>query len=151
MTPPPELTMHSFSLNYLTKVCSLRANLFATWTHEGYLLCEFSWFGLSLVLQQWWIPFQLLSSPKWTLREVLGGFTLLWRWTPHAIKKTTCYIKHHQNESYFINFFSLVDIHGIYYIVKNGNQIWWFMFFKIWMFLTRMMHNWNILSMVMYM
>jgi len=24
----------------------------------------------------------------------------------------------------FINFFSWVDIHGIYYIVKNGNQIW---------------------------
>ena len=28
-----------------------------------------------------------------------------------------------------INFFSWVYIHGIYYIVKNGNQIWWFVFF----------------------
>ena len=38
-------------------------------------------------------------------------------------------------------FFPQVDIHNIYYIVKNGNQIWW-----LWTkttFLTRMTHNWN--------
>ena len=28
----------------------------------------------------------------------------------------------------FINLFSWVDIYGIYYIVKNGNQVWWFVF-----------------------
>ena len=28
-----------------------------------------------------------------------------------------------------INLFSWVDLHVIYYIVKNGNQTWWFVFF----------------------
>ena len=33
----------------------------------------------------------------------------------------SCIIKMGQN---FINWFSWLDIHDIYYIVKNGNQIW---------------------------
>ena len=49
----------------------------------------------------------------------------------HSIVKlnTTCGQKkytfgklHHQNDQNFINFFSWVDIHGIYYIVKNSNH-----------------------------
>ena len=44
----------------------------------------------------------------------------------------------------FIDFFSWVDIHGIYYIVKFSNQIWWFVFFiKHTKFLTSMMQNWT--------
>ena len=34
----------------------------------------------------------------------------------------SCVTKMGQN---CINFYSWGDIHGIYYIVKNGNQIWW--------------------------
>ena len=47
----------------------------------------------------------------------------------------TFYIKHHQNESKNISIiFSWVDVHGIYYIVKIGNQTWWFDFCKIYYF-----------------
>ena len=41
----------------------------------------------------------------------------------------------------FINFFSWVDIHGIYYIVRNGNQNWGSNFLKKIPFLTRMKQN----------
>ena len=37
--------------------------------------------------------------------------------------KSTFYIKDHQNRSNFFHFFSRVDIHRIYYIIKNCNQI----------------------------
>ena len=40
----------------------------------------------------------------------------------------TLYIKHHQNGSNFYQFLSWVDIHGTYYIVKNGKWIWLFIF-----------------------
>ena len=45
----------------------------------------------------------------------------------------------------FINSFSWVNLHGLYYIMKNGNQIWWsFVFFKLNIpFLTRMTQNWT--------
>ena len=55
----------------------------------------------------------------------------------HSIVKlnTTCRQKeytfgqlHHQNGWKVYHFFSWIDIHGIYYIVKNGNQIWIFLF-----------------------
>ena len=47
---------------------------------------------------------------------------------PCANKKIyTFYIKHHQNGSRFYHFvLSWVYVHVIYYIEKNGNQIWWF-------------------------
>ena len=52
-----------------------------------------------------------------------GGVTPLSSWTPRAAKKNLllviCITKMGQN---FINFFSWVDIHGIYYIVENNNQ-----------------------------
>ena len=38
------------------------------------------------------------------------------------------YIKHYQNGSRFYQFILWVDLHGTYYIVKNGTKIW---FFKI--------------------
>jgi hypothetical protein len=38
-------------------------------------------------------------------------------------KKSTFYIKGHQNRSNVFHFFSWVDIHSMYYIVKNCNQI----------------------------
>ena len=54
-----------------------------------------------------------------------GGGGLYCQVEHHArYKKVTFYIKHHQNESRFYQFFSMSSIHGIYYIVKNGNQIW---------------------------
>ena len=59
-----------------------------------------------------------------------GGVTPLSSWTPRAAKKNLllviCITKMGQN---FINFFSWVDIHDIYYIVKTGNQNWGSMFF----------------------
>ena len=39
-----------------------------------------------------------------------------------CIKKNTFAKLNHQNGSKFYNSFSRVDIHGIYYIVKSGNQ-----------------------------
>jgi len=62
---------------------------------------------------------------------------VLYAWGVHSIVKLntmckkknplflSCITKMGQN---FINFFSWVDIHGIYYILKNGNQIWWSFF-----------------------
>jgi hypothetical protein len=59
----------------------------------------------------------------------LGEVTTLSSWEPCANKKNllflSCITKMGQN---FINFFSWVDIHGIYYIVKIYNQIWWSFF-----------------------
>ena len=46
----------------------------------------------------------------------------------------------------FINFFQWVDIHGIYYIVKSGTQIWWLFCKKNLYnipFLTRMTQKWT--------
>ena len=41
-------------------------------------------------------------------------------------KKSTFSKLHHQNRSEFYQFISWVDIHYIYYIIKNDNQIWWY-------------------------
>ena len=43
----------------------------------------------------------------------------------------------------FINVFLGVDIHGISYMVKIDNQIWWSFFLENILFLTRMMQNWT--------
>ena len=59
-------------------------------------------------------------------------------WGVHSIVKlnTTCeqnkctFSKlHHQNGSNFYQLFSTSRYTFIYYIVENGNQIWWFVFF----------------------
>ena len=58
-----------------------------------------------------------------------GGCTLLSSRTPRARQKNllflNCITKMGQN---FINVFSWVDLHNIYYIGKMGNQIWLFVF-----------------------
>ena len=46
-------------------------------------------------------------------------------------------------DQFFINFFSWVDIHDIYYILKIYNQIWWYNFNKNIPFLASMTHNWT--------
>jgi hypothetical protein len=50
---------------------------------------------------------------------------------PHAntlhVNNPTFYIEYHPNGSYFCQKKnSWVDIHGTYYITKNGDYIWWF-------------------------
>ena len=67
---------------------------------------------------------------------------MYWTWSPrgmHSIvklntmceqNKSTFYKLHHQNGSKFYQIFPYVDIHVIYYMVENGNQIWWFVFFN---------------------
>jgi hypothetical protein len=48
------------------------------------------------------------------------------------------------NKKLYQNFKSWVDIHDIYYIVKNIIHIWWFVFLiKNILFLIRMMQDWT--------
>ena len=59
-----------------------------------------------------------------------GGVTPLSSWTPRAAKKNLIFGNlHHQMGQNFVNFFSWVDIHGIYDIVENDNQNWKSLFF----------------------
>ena len=59
-----------------------------------------------------------------------GGDTPLSIWTPRAAEKNLIFGNvHHQMGQNFINFFSWVDIHGIYDIVENDNQNWKSLFF----------------------
>jgi len=58
-----------------------------------------------------------------------GGHSIVKLKTMCNGKKSTFYIKDHQNKSIFFRFFSRVDIHSIYYIVKNCNQIQRFCFY----------------------
>ena len=65
-----------------------------------------------------------------SLRSTHGGVTPLSSWTPRAAKKNLIFGNlHHQMGQNFINFFSWVDIHGIYDIVENDNQNWKSLFF----------------------
>ena len=58
------------------------------------------------------------------------GVDLDLSWPPHAAKKNLMEGNlHHQMGQNFINFFSWVDIHGIYDIVENDNQNWKSLFF----------------------
>ena len=61
--------------------------------------------------------------------HVPRGCTPLSSWRSCAIKKNlhflSCITKTGQ---IFINLFSWVDIHNIYYIIKTGNQIYWCLF-----------------------
>ena len=57
-----------------------------------------------------------------------GGHSIVKLNTTCGKKQSTFGKLHHQNGSIFYDVFSLVDIHGIYYIVKNGNQNWGSMF-----------------------
>ena len=64
-------------------------------------------------------------QPLCLVAGVHGEITPLSSWKPRANKRNllflSCITKMGQT---FINFFSWVDIHGIYYIVKFDNQIW---------------------------
>ena len=58
------------------------------------------------------------------------GVDLDLSWPPRAAKKNLMEGNlHHQMGQNFINFFSWVDIHGIYDIVENDNQNWKSLFF----------------------
>jgi hypothetical protein len=58
-----------------------------------------------------------------------GGHSIVKLKTMCNGKISTFYIKDHQNKSIFFHFFSRVDIHSIYYIVKISNKIWRFCFY----------------------
>ena len=68
-----------------------------------------------------------------------GGSTPLSSWSPRAIKKSTFYIKDHQNRSNFFISFSWVNIHNVYYIVKIVTKFEDFFYIYNIPFLTRMM------------
>ena len=77
------------------------------------------------------LPSTSTNQPKCTvcipeLHLIHREVTPLSSWEPCANKKNllflSCTTKMGQN---FINFFSWVDIHGIYYMVKVDNQMWW--------------------------
>ena len=72
----------------------------------------------NIVMDDWNLDEEWYGKGAWG-----AHFTILCVNT--CIKKTSAFVKlNHQNGSNFYNFFSWVDIHGIYYTVKNGNQIW---------------------------
>ena len=76
-----------------------------------------------------WCPFldPLLTA---YLSDVTRGVHLDLSDTPRAAKKNLMEGNlHHQMGQIFINFFSWVDIHGIYDIVENDNQNWKSLFF----------------------
>ena len=70
-----------------------------------------------------------LTSDHFTIiiNYMHGGFTLWSSWTPREIEKI--YFLHKASPKWvkiLSIFFSWAGIHGIYDIVKNGNQIWRF-------------------------
>ena len=74
----------------------------------------------------------IFGSPKTMTMEVPWGGALHCQVEHHVRYKKnllflSCITKMDQN---FINFFSWVDIHDIYYILKIHNQIWWSCFFN---------------------
>ena len=72
-----------------------------------------------------------------------GGHYIVKLRTMCKQKKYTFSKLHHQNGSNVYQIFSWVDIHGIDYMVKFDNQMWWSLFLENIPFLTRMLQNWT--------
>ena len=65
---------------------------------------------------------KFIKCQRWTVFHV--GVIPLSSWTPRAAQNNLLLVSCITKMGHFLIFFSWVDIHGIYYIVKNGNQNW---------------------------
>ena len=107
----------------------------------GVILCGTREVDLQGSLRKNIWSFQMLLR---IMNGVHGGCTPLSSRTPRARQKYLFFLSCiSKTGKTFINYFSWVDIHNIYYIVKICNQIlWYFLKWNI-LFPTRMMQNWT--------
>ena len=117
-------------------------------------LCRY--INTRVVLIYYWVMFHQIEvedgANSNVLKSIYGWFTMFPKWIEIykngkvRLLHTTgsplhCQVEHHVRDKNFFflscitkmgqnfnNFFSWGDIHGIYYILKIHNQIWWYVF-----------------------